>query len=56
VDCFERRDRLLGDVELKSFREKRDRLAETMQLLPDLEGLLFEAVERHLVRLHREGG
>jgi hypothetical protein len=56
VDCFDRRDRLLGDVELKSFREKRDRLAETMQLLPDLEGLLFEAVERHLVRLHREGG
>ncbi|MDQ3942585.1 MAG: hypothetical protein M3254_05730, partial [Actinomycetota bacterium] len=56
VGCFERRDRLLRDVELKSFREKRDRLAETMQLLPDLEGLLFEVVERHLVRLHREGG
>jgi hypothetical protein len=56
VGCFERRDRLLGDIELKSFREKRDRLAETMQLLPELEGLLFEVVERHLVRLHREGG
>jgi hypothetical protein len=56
VGCFERRDRLLGDIELKSFREKRNRLEETMQLLPELEGLLFEVVERHLVRLHREGG
>ena len=56
VGCFERRDRLLGDIELKSFWEKKDRLAETMQLLPELEGLLFEVVERHLVRLHREGG
>jgi len=56
VGCFERRDRLLGDIELKSFREKRDRLAETMQLLPELEGLLFEVVESHLGRLHREGG
>jgi hypothetical protein len=56
VGCFERRDRLLGDIELESFREKRDRLAETIQLLPELEGLLFEVVERHLVRLHCEGG
>ena len=56
VGCFERRDRLLGDIELKSFREKGDRLAETIQLLPELEKLLFEVVERHLVRLHREGG
>ena len=55
VGYFERHDRLLGDIELESFREKRDRLAETMQLLPELEGLLFEVVERHLVRLHREG-
>jgi hypothetical protein len=55
VGCFERRDRLLGDIELKSFREKRDRLAETIQLLPELERLLFEVVERHLVRLHNEG-
>ena len=53
---FERRDRLLEDIELVSFQEKRDRLAETMQLLPELEGLLFEVVERHLVRLHRDGG
>jgi hypothetical protein len=56
VGCFERRDRLLGDIELESFREKRDLLAQTMQLLPELEGLLFEVVERHLVWLHREGG
>ena len=56
VGYFERRDWLLEDIELKSFREIRDRLAETMQLLPELEGLLFEVVERHLVRLHREGG
>ena len=55
VGCFERRDRLLGDIELKSFREKGDRLAETIQLLPELESLLFEVVERHLVRLHNEG-
>ena len=55
VGCFERRDRLLGDIELKSFREKRDRLAETIQLLPELERLLFEVVERHLVRFHNEG-
>jgi hypothetical protein len=55
VGCFEQRDRLLGDIELVSFGEKRDRLAETMQLLPELEGVLFEVVERHLVRLHREG-
>jgi len=55
VGCFERRDRLLEDIELESFRKKRDRLAETMQLLPELEGLLFEVVERHLVRLHSEG-
>src|SRR5215218_1767172 len=56
VGRFERRDRLLEDIELVSFQEKRDRLAETMQLLPELEGLLFEVVERHLVRLHRDGG
>jgi hypothetical protein len=56
VRCFERRDQLLEEIEFKSFREKRDRLAETMQLLPELEELLFEVVERHLVRLHREGG
>jgi hypothetical protein len=56
VGYFERRDRLLGDIELKSFREKRDRLAETMQFLPELERLLFDVVERHLVWLHREGG
>jgi hypothetical protein len=55
VGCFERRDRLLVDIELESFGEKRDRLAETMQLLPELERLLFEVVEHHLVRLHREG-
>jgi hypothetical protein len=56
VDCFERRDQLLEDIEFESFREKRDRLAQILQLLPELEGLLFEVVERHLVRLHREGG
>jgi hypothetical protein len=56
VGCFERRDQLLEEIEFKSFREKRDRLAETMQLLPELEELLFEVVERHLVRLHRESG
>jgi hypothetical protein len=56
VGCFERRDQLLEDIEFKSFREKRDRLAQTMQLLPELEGLLFEVVERHLVWLHLEGG
>jgi hypothetical protein len=54
-DRFERRDRLLEDTALLPFQEKRDRLAETMQLLPDLERLLFEVVERHLVRLHAEG-
>jgi hypothetical protein len=52
---FERRDRLLEDIALLPFQEKRDRLAETIQLLPELEGLLFEVVERHLVRLHNEG-
>ena len=52
---FERRDRLLEDIALLPFQEKRDRLAETIQLLPELERLLFEVVERHLVRLHREG-
>jgi hypothetical protein len=56
VDCFERRDQLLEDIEFESFRVKRDRLAQILQLLPELEGLLFEVVERHLVRLHREGG
>jgi hypothetical protein len=56
VGCFERRERLLGDIELRPSREKRDRLAETMQLLPELEGLLFEVVERHLVWLHHGGG
>jgi hypothetical protein len=53
---FERRDRLLGDIALRPFQEKRDRLAETMQLLPELERLLFEGMERHLVWLHDEGG
>jgi hypothetical protein len=52
---FERRDQLLEDIALLPFQEKRDRLAETMQLLPELERLLFEVVERHLVRLHNEG-
>jgi hypothetical protein len=52
---FERRDRLLEDIALLPFQEKRDRLAETIQLLPELERLLFEVVERHLVRLHNEG-
>ena len=52
---FERRDRLLEDITLLPFQEKRDRLAETIQLLPELERLLFEVVERHLVRLHNEG-
>jgi hypothetical protein len=52
---FERRDRLLEDIALLPFQVKRDRLAETMQLLPELERLLFEVVERHLVRLHNEG-
>jgi hypothetical protein len=56
VGCFERRDQLLQDIEFRSFHEKRDRLAQTMELLPELEGLLFEVVERHLVRLHRESG
>jgi hypothetical protein len=56
VGCFERRDQLLQDIEFRSFQEKRDRLAQTMELLPELEGLLFEVVERHLVRLHRESG
>jgi hypothetical protein len=55
LGSFERRDRLLEDIELKSFQGKRDRLAETMRLLPELERLLFEVVERHLVRLHNEG-
>jgi hypothetical protein len=53
---FERRDRLLEDIVLLPFQEKRDRLAETIQLLPELERLLFEGVERHLVWLHNEGG
>ena len=52
---FERRDRLLEDIALLPFQEKRDRFAETIQLLPELERLLFEVVERHLVRLHNEG-
>ena len=52
---FERRDRLLEDIALLPFQEKRDRLEETIQLLPELERLLFEVVERHLVRLHNEG-
>ena len=53
---FERRDRLLEEIALLPFQEKRDRLAETIKLLPELERLLFEVVERHIVRLHNEEG
>lgn len=53
---FGRRNRLVEDVELRSFEEKRDRTSEVMRLLRELEARLFKVVERHLVRLHRVGG
>ena len=54
-DHVERRNLLFQDAESRPFEEKRDRIAELMPLLGELEERLFRVVERHLVGSRRAG-